>query len=331
MTNARRHWWRGLFAAVLGVGILVAITRAAPLADLGAVLLELPFTVTCGVVIISLGTPLLLDPDKLRRLLGAVGHPLSFRAAQALCYPTITLGVLAPAQSSELLKVRLLAANHGMPGWRAFGVVLVEKTLPLFAEVVMLATGWLVGHSAFHPGVTVALIVVVVLGVLQIVYRTLPRWLTPENKDTPRGELAWATRRLGGGALVGLFIYSLVYQMLDVVVLAWLCHAVGLAIPWHELMFVVAGAVLLSKLPITPGGLGVREGAIVLGLTPYCDAAAPLILVTLFFGFMKFVFPVFFTLAFFRAFLAATGQIQNDLWAGASSARQLWGRLRRNV
>ena len=65
------------------------------------------------------------------------------------------------------------------------------------------------------------------------------------------------------------FFYALANWGFDIVCLMAAFFAVGAAVPWRALLLAYAAAQLAANLPITPGGLGVVEGSLIIGLVAY--------------------------------------------------------------
>lgn len=73
-------------------------------------------------------------------------------------------------------------------------------------------------------------------------------------------------RRAGGALAIGL-VLSLVLQLCVVLAYALLAPAVGLEVPFSVLVYSVPAAIMATLLPVSLGGMGVREGALVGVLT----------------------------------------------------------------
>lgn len=63
--------------------------------------------------------------------------------------------------------------------------------------------------------------------------------------------------------------YALANWVLDVFCLMAAFAAVGAPVPWRALLLAYAAAQLAANLPITPGGLGVVEGSLIIGLVAF--------------------------------------------------------------
>lgn len=83
----------------------------------------------------------------------------------------------------------------------------------------------------------------------------------------------WAVRlsvvRLSKRALGGVLLLFAACWAADAACLVVSFQAVGAAIPWSSLLMAYCGAQLVSFLPVTPGGLGLVEGSLALGLAAH--------------------------------------------------------------
>jgi uncharacterized protein (TIRG00374 family) len=68
---------------------------------------------------------------------------------------------------------------------------------------------------------------------------------------------------------VMMVIFALANWAFDVGCLIAAFMAVGAPVPWRALLLAYAAAQLAANLPITPGGLGVVEGSLIIGLVAY--------------------------------------------------------------
>jgi uncharacterized membrane protein YbhN (UPF0104 family) len=159
---------------------------------------------------------------------------------------------------------------------RAVGSVMLDRIIALVALVLVVAVGLVVSPDLVGDGpVLVALwgvigAVLAGLGVLLI----FDRLLAPVRRFVP-GKIAAAGVMLARDARasllnvrvgVPLMALSMVNHVLTVVLIYWL--AIGLDIDVHflDLVALVPTVILISMLPISFAGWGVREGAMVAAL-----------------------------------------------------------------
>lgn len=107
------------------------------------------------------------------------------------------------------------------------------------------------------------------------------------------------------GLMIKVLAAGVLFQGSELVVFAYFSHVLGAEVPWSYWLFVVPLVYLLTVLPVSLGGLGVREGALVwlLGLAGVSASVAALL-----------AFLVYFN----RVVLASTGALVN-FWPNQSA------------
>ena len=263
----------------------------------------------------------LLEPDRLARLARCAGVSLSAAEARRLTYPINSLSLIAPFQSAELLKARLLSAAQGLPYFTALGLLIMEKVYLLFATLALLLLA--LAYQSFAGWGVLAWLLGLVLAT-PLLFAVLPKRLAA------RGHLpAFLADALGSFREIPLaFCYSfmalcLFNQLFDAALFALALAASGADVPLGISTVWVMLALLASKLPLTPGGLGLREGGLVWGLAAWAPSAS-LVAASLLFGVTKFVLPSLLTLGHLGAWRAALKQLRLDTQQVASA----WQRRR---
>lgn len=160
-----------------------------------------------------------------------------------------------------------------------FGAVLLlpatNDPLPVFAIMVLTA------------GALAGALIVILLARMKL---QLPRWLSVLQR--PYNVLTSSVTALGGhrrrlGLMIGL---SLIGQLLVFTTLWMVTLALNIPLaPWHALA-IMPSVILATIIPISVGGWGVREGAMVVGLGLVGVAAVDAIAISLLFGFKFAVF-----------------------------------------
>jgi len=74
---------------------------------------------------------------------------------------------------------------------------------------------------------------------------------------------------LGARDIVGVLAWSITNWVLDCLCLVLAFLAVGAGVPWRGLLLAYGAGQLAANLPITPGGLGVVEGSLMIALVAY--------------------------------------------------------------
>jgi uncharacterized membrane protein YbhN (UPF0104 family) len=207
-------------------------------------------------------------------------------------------GALLPgSMSGDLLRLGYCARTTGCSAGLAAAGVLVERISGVLALVLMV-----LGAAFFVPSMSQALFhlgmgqMSIALGVALMAILAAVRW-GPRLLllGLPEGTLgrvgaslragAEGMRALGARALLELLLISAVFQTADICATLFLSKALSMNLPAAIFFAVLPLAYLVSALPISIGGAGVREGTLVLLLTRFgvgaSDAATLAFLVLL--------------------------------------------------
>lgn len=174
--------------------------------------------------------------------------------------------------------------------------VLAERALGVVALLLILCLGIFFFPLAAGQGVTryaLALAAAGLLGVLLI--PSIIRLLSRRSLPLPRGGraaqiISAALRKLAplkgitAGRLLAALAFSLLFQFTDIAVTFLIARTLGIALSVEMLLFAMPLVYLATVLPISPGGLGLRESTlvIVLGQFGIAPAAAALLAVAVF-------------------------------------------------
>jgi uncharacterized protein (TIRG00374 family) len=222
---------------------------------------------------------IVLSALRWQRVLAALDLPARLPTLVSHYLASLFVGnVLISTVGGDVLRVsRLSATNQDLPG--TFASVVVERL-----------TGWLVlpaitlSALAINPGlrhlhrasglaVTVAVVTLVLLAAL----------LTAASSRSLGGRLAsnegW--KRYTGAIHTGLTRFrqrpalalevltaGFAYQLAVMVTAYFASEALGLHVGWTAILAFMPAVAILQVLPISIGGLGVREGALVIFLHP---------------------------------------------------------------
>jgi len=300
----------GLLSLALGLAFIVWIVCSVPQDELLVVIYTVSPFQLAALMFLGAIPALFLEPDRISRFLAVMRISASRRELCKVCYPVNTLSLIAPFQSGEWLKARLLNASWPLSTVSALGLLVAEKGFLLLATMA-----WVLLPSLLRLHVVGGL--VLWLGILFILApfilsRVLPRLAGNAHLPQSIGEALLFFRNLSNLNTLMLIVVSLLNQLFDILLFSLSLLAVGADIPILVSTEVVMLAVLLSKLPLTPAGLGVREGGLVLGLSGY--APAPMLVgASLLFGAIKFWIPCLITAGYVTALQTALKQVANDM------------------
>lgn len=202
------------------------------------------------------------------------GYPVTWRSG-LVAYLAGFAFTASPGKAGELLRIRYFS-RLGVPARTTLTTFVYERALDLLV-ITVLGVG-AAGLVKLFGG-----LVIVVLGaVLGLCMVACWTWLQQRMAALidrlPGASLRRLTHFLLAGASAlrplltpGLTLSSTLYGatawLLTAAAFAWLCHALGIALPWQYAVAIYPLAMLIGALSFVPGGVGTTEAAIVLMLT----------------------------------------------------------------
>lgn len=118
----------------------------------------------------------------------------------------------------------------------------------------------------------VAAVGIVLMAAVTLGRRVWLRWLPHGDAGRVWRLIRQAVRTLGvlrGRTLGAVFVLSMLFQVIDIVATFFLSQAIGLAVPLAGFFAIIPLVYLVTFLPISLGGLGVREGMFVFLLAQF--------------------------------------------------------------
>lgn len=259
--------WLSLVAGIYMLGLWYVDRDKQILSQLKA--LALPLSGCAAMVLASYGFRYL----RWHVLLQAQGWPTGWRAG----LPTYLAGfafTASPGKAGELLRIRYFS-RLGVPAQVTLTTFIYERALDL---LVITALSMGAAHLVPAFGVLAAIVLGLVLALCLIACcAPLQRTAIAVIDRLPGQLLRRLARFLVNGTTSlrpllrpGLTTTSTACGMaawlLTSAAFAWLCHALGIVLPWHYALAIYPLAMLIGALSFVPGGMGTTEAAIMLML-----------------------------------------------------------------
>jgi uncharacterized membrane protein YbhN (UPF0104 family) len=242
---------------------------------------------TFGLIAAALGVTLvgvLLSAWRWQRVLAAYHErvPLGVLASHYLA--GLFVGNVLPSTiGGDVLRVSRAARSTGSTEV-AFGSVVLERLTGFFALPFLVGVGFVVDPSiAGHPRAWLALTIAgITLGALGVVLTVAA---SPRLAGRFREHLNWMRFvgavhvgvqriRLEPGHALSVLSSAVIYQASVVAAVTLLAAALNLGVSWGEMLVVVPVVAMVQVLPLSISGLGVREGMLVLFLSPLGPSSA---------------------------------------------------------
>lgn len=196
-----------------------------------------------------------------------------------LCLPSIVGG--------DVLRAALAAKRIGAPEAVVLGG-LADRMIDTAALGILIAAGVLLTGSmrtgwSIHAGLLVFLAVglAAVFALVVITRRPLHRWAPKYRRMIARSLLSLRRMRRNPQIAAGALVLALAMQTAFVLLNAWLGRSVGIDLPLAVWMFAWPVAKAAGMLPVSVGGLGVRDATLAALLVPFGVPAAQGLVVSL--------------------------------------------------
>lgn len=241
--------------------------------ELGPILARLaafaPFDVLAPLVAFTLMS--VAAAQRWRMVSCAIGSPLSFAMALRIyMIGTFFNQTLPSAIGGDAVRVWLVnRLGHSLT--RSFSVVICERAIGLIALVAIIAATlphlWrLVPDAAARASLTVLVAVALAGSGLAIALgdrlaALLARFPLGRSLAQLPGDFRRAV--LGSGSGLVMSVLSIAAHLFNIAIFALLAHGLDLSIGFLDCVALVPPVVLLTMLPISIAGWGVREGAMV--------------------------------------------------------------------
>lgn len=189
--------------------------------------------------------------------------PASMRATQAATFASAAVGSIGIALSGEATRLGLVTRWHGVGAGetaRSIAASRVVEAAGLGVFLIGLAGGVAAGEDGIHGWRLMAAATVLAGGAVALLHRA--RWLRPRGTGSGPAA-AWTVGQLGGPLALAVVSWILQWATYH-----WSIAATHAAVT----PYTSALALLLSNLGgilrLTPGNVGIVQGAVVLGLRP---------------------------------------------------------------
>lgn len=270
---------------------VVALTLLVSRVDLGAVREALVATSPAAIGLATLASfaANLVVAFRLRVLLAAQGVPARARQTFAINLAAFFYNLFLPIGGVGVAAIRLQRLSHHRHGrfTAALTAMVCDRVAAIAALGLVGLTCWMLdprpkpaGSLVIILGGTTAIALMLAPRIVPVALRSLVRdlhiggsgtWWAPAllRLSNALGSVA----RLSPATLATLLGLSILAQMVGILVFAALGRGLDLPVSLVSMGWIRSVVVLLTVLPISIGGLGVREGALVFTLQAFGVAA----------------------------------------------------------
>jgi glycosyltransferase AglD len=180
----------------------------------------------------------------------------------SLILAALFLNHVAPAKAGDLTRMYGIA-KQGVEGGRAVAGVILARLADLVGLIVVLIGAWALAGGA-EWGALIAPAGAVAAATLALWVLARARTLPPLGRlANPVAKLRSALRETSPGALGAAFLWAAPAWVLEAGILLYLARGLGLDLGLAGAVAATCFAVLITAVPLVPGGLGTYEAGMV--------------------------------------------------------------------
>lgn len=284
-----RYWLAGLKIAI-GAALVYLIVSRVDARELGAILgrTSLPsFALAC----LLLCAAVISNALRWRWITLTCERGISVKIATIGYFESMFFNQVLPTGiGGDAIRI-VRAHDNGMPAGWAIISVMIDRAFGLLAMAVVLLAAFAIGGSLIARTemfrLLAALGAIVVAGALAALAlgvwldgRTMPRWTQPVLALLRAFAQVFRSPRTLGGIVATLLASSCVMAAAFVAC----ATSVGVTVDFWDSLVIMQGILLAALVPVSIGGWGVREGAVIYLFTPLSVAAPEATAVSVLFG-----------------------------------------------
>lgn len=283
-------WLRQSLKLLISVGLFAILIRAVDWRGVRGILIKADPQLL-AVAMLALATAVLLAAWRWSLCASASGIALPRGFYVRATYAATFIGQVLPA-GVGVDAVRLAYFMHGRARLaRALQALLLDRMVGIAAVIVVMAAGLPLMWNRLPLALKLLSMVLMAgllggCGVLWL-FAKLPFIVNFRGEGRRRKliDLLLSVRDsvLSKDALYA-FLVSMIFYGVSIAGVRWFAAALGLDVPYLLLLAIVAMAIFLSLMPISLNGWGVREGAMVVGLSALSVSRESALAISLLYG-----------------------------------------------
>ena len=306
-------------SALLTLGIFTILFSKINWPEIFAIFGNLNIPYALMAIMISLFSSAVIGVDRFRFTLKAFGHQISFKEAFFIKMGSQPLNVLPSGKWNLLLQIIYLKHQRDFPFLSGIHMVVLLLFLNFISWILLIIPSvlYFVLIKKIECSVwfeyTVSFLAII--GILCILLSAILKsesfqkiFLSKINRLNSRWKeriyaLFEIYRMITYQKLFLLLLYSMVFQYSALLVYHLLVNSLGLQIPFSSIILFTPIIILLTGIPLTFAGLGVRESLVLFFFSSYGPHEAILSLGVLF-SLSEYILPPLLGLVFTKSFIA---------------------------
>ncbi|MBU1061602.1 MAG: flippase-like domain-containing protein [Candidatus Omnitrophica bacterium] len=305
MINQRKQLLRFIITWVITISVFTIIFSKIRFSEVKNLLAQIEVRFLAGAIFFSFIAHTCFSPARYKKILELLGCNIPFFETLILRMGSAPIKGILPFKIGESVMVAYLHKRHDFSYARGISSVILVYSFSFFALISFISVGWFFYKLELYQKIYFAVIFLVFFFII-ILFRNsiLINFIKNSRKMSPRPREIFKVliEKFSIKSLVTLFIYSLGFEGCKLINAFFLFKAFSIEIPIEAFLIFTPIVLLLASLPITFGGLGTRESAILVFFSEY---AVPdrLLGSGLLLSFVNVICPILFGLFFIKPFL----------------------------
>ncbi len=214
---------------------------------------------------------ILIKTRRWQIILKSIGCKIPFKECFHVVMATFPLLPITPSKSGDLIKTLYLKGKF--PAGKTIGSILTERILDVLFLILLALIGLI-----FYPITEVLIIIIIILIALFSLFLIQNFRIKLPIKKSWNDKIRDVFSSLKilpkkPNLFFILSVYSIIFWFIAVVQMILLFSALGIDVPLFFIMANIPIAILIGQIPVTLGGMGTRDSAIILLFSEYAKPA----------------------------------------------------------
>jgi uncharacterized membrane protein YbhN (UPF0104 family) len=212
------------------------------------------------VLVLTLVFPFLLAL-RWRIMLSGLGHRLGFMKGLFMILGAYPLNSITPSKAGDVIKAYFLRKD--IEKSKVFGTVLCERFFDVLVLVLLCGIGAILVFDIFFLLISVAILCILLLGLVVLSSNWNFGFRHKFLRKIDNVKLCFQALRQHPVLLLKVFTITLVIWIISVIQSLFFFYALGVYIPFLSVLARIPIAIFVGMIPVTLGGMGTRDGAII--------------------------------------------------------------------
>jgi len=208
---------------------------------------------------------------RFKYILKTINCKISFKESFFVNMAAFPLLIITPSKSGDLIKGVYL--KNSIPMAKTFGAIFAEKLFDFIALVIIVLIGLMIfPNKAILCLILFFLLTIIITFILPFLKLKI-KLKEPWNTRIERLFLSVKTLAKKPECLVTLLVYSIIFWFINIIQISFILYALDIKVPLLFTMANIPMAIFIGMIPITLGGMGTRDSAIIYLFSSYANSA----------------------------------------------------------